>query len=124
MQTGKHRQFSVRLMLWTAILPVVVLTLSVMTAEAEYKGKYPYKVGTTVGMIADIVKEVVGDKGEVTNIIGTGVDPHLLIRLAAMLRFCSNRTSYFMPVFCWKDKCRTFSLKFRADAPYMQSRSC
>jgi manganese/zinc/iron transport system substrate-binding protein len=44
---------------------------------AEYNGKYPYKVGTTVGMVADIVKQVAGDKSDVTNIIGTGVDPHL-----------------------------------------------
>jgi manganese/zinc/iron transport system substrate-binding protein len=46
-------------------------------AGAGYQGKYPYKVGTTVGMIADIVKQVAGDRARVTNIIGTGVDPHL-----------------------------------------------
>ncbi len=77
MQTAKPGQFSVKVMLWTTMLSLVVMALLVMPAKAEYKGKYPYKVGTTVGMIADIIKEVVGDKGEVTNIIGTGVDPHL-----------------------------------------------
>jgi manganese/zinc/iron transport system substrate-binding protein len=46
-------------------------------ASAAYKGKYPYKVGTTVGMVADIIKQVAGDKASVTNIIGTGVDPHV-----------------------------------------------
>ena len=46
-------------------------------AGAAYRGKYPYKVGTTVGMVADIVKQVAGDKANVTNIIGTGVDPYL-----------------------------------------------
>lgn len=47
------------------------------TRGAEYKGKYPYKVGATTGMVADIVKEVAGENGEVTNIIGSGVDPHI-----------------------------------------------
>ncbi len=77
MQVAMHGKYPVKMMLWTAFLSIVVFTSSVTTAEAEYKGKYPYKVGTTVGMIADIIKEVVGNKGEVTNIIGTGVDPHL-----------------------------------------------
>lgn len=38
---------------------------------------YPYKVTTTVGMVTDIVKQVAGDRAEVTGIIGEGVDPHL-----------------------------------------------
>ncbi len=38
---------------------------------------YPYKVTATVGMVADIVRQVAGDKAEVQNIIGEGVDPHL-----------------------------------------------
>jgi manganese/zinc/iron transport system substrate-binding protein len=44
---------------------------------ADFKGSYPIKVGTTVGMVADIVKEVAGNKAVVTNIIGAGVDPHV-----------------------------------------------
>jgi manganese/zinc/iron transport system substrate-binding protein len=35
------------------------------------------KVGTTVGMVADIIREVGGDKAEVKNIIGSGIDPHV-----------------------------------------------
>ena len=62
---------------WHVILFVLVLILPAQPISAEYKGKYPYKVGTTVGMIADIIKQVAGDKAKVTNIIGTGVDPHL-----------------------------------------------
>ncbi len=77
MQVAIYGKYPVKMMLWTAFLLIVVFFSSVAPAEAEYKGKYPYKVGTTVGMIADIIKEVVRDKGEVTNIIGTGVDPHL-----------------------------------------------
>jgi len=44
---------------------------------AVFKGSYPIKVGTTVGMVADIVKEVAGSQAVVTNIIGAGVDPHV-----------------------------------------------
>ena len=67
------------LKLFLLIFPAVslILVLSAAPVGAEYKGKYPYKIGTTVGMIADIVKEVAGDKARVTNVIGTGVDPHL-----------------------------------------------
>ncbi len=32
---------------------------------------------TTVGMIADVTREIVGDKREVINIIGEGTDPHV-----------------------------------------------
>ena len=46
-------------------------------AAATFKGTYPYRAATTVGMVADIVKNVAGDKAEVTNIIGSGVDPHV-----------------------------------------------
>lgn len=37
----------------------------------------PLEVAATVGMIADIVREVAGDRAEVKGIIGEGVDPHL-----------------------------------------------
>jgi manganese/zinc/iron transport system substrate-binding protein len=56
---------------------VAVLVLTCHDASAAYRGKYPYKVAATVGMVADIVRQVAGDKAEVTNIIGTGVDPHV-----------------------------------------------
>jgi manganese/zinc/iron transport system substrate-binding protein len=35
------------------------------------------KVAATVGMVADIVKEVAGDKAALKNIIGSGIDPHV-----------------------------------------------
>jgi manganese/zinc/iron transport system substrate-binding protein len=35
------------------------------------------KVAATVGMVADIVREVAGEKADVTHIIGSGVDPHV-----------------------------------------------
>jgi manganese/zinc/iron transport system substrate-binding protein len=36
-----------------------------------------YEIATTVGMIADIVRNVAGDHAQVEGIIGEGVDPHL-----------------------------------------------
>ncbi len=35
------------------------------------------KIVTTVGMLTDIVREVVGDRGEVIGLLSEGVDPHL-----------------------------------------------
>jgi manganese/zinc/iron transport system substrate-binding protein len=46
-------------------------------AGAEYKGKYPYKTAATVGMLADILRNVAAEKTEVAQIIGAGVDPHV-----------------------------------------------
>lgn len=37
----------------------------------------PYKIVCTIGMIADIVRNVAGDRAQVEGIIGEGVDPHL-----------------------------------------------
>jgi manganese/zinc/iron transport system substrate-binding protein len=36
----------------------------------------PYPVTTTVSMITDITRNIVGKKGEVTGLMGAGVDPH------------------------------------------------
>lgn len=46
-------------------------------AVAVYQGEYPYHVVTTCGMVTDIVRQVVGDRGEVIGLMGEGVDPHL-----------------------------------------------
>lgn len=62
---------------WFAPLLCFLAVLCGTTAEADYKGRYPYKAAATVGMVADIVKMVAADKADVTNIIGTGVDPHV-----------------------------------------------
>jgi manganese/zinc/iron transport system substrate-binding protein len=37
----------------------------------------PYKITCTVGMVADIVREIAGEKAVVSHIIGESVDPHL-----------------------------------------------
>jgi manganese/zinc/iron transport system substrate-binding protein len=64
--------FLAMLLIGTALFP----TLFSGEVFAQHKGPYSYKVATTVGMVADIVKQVAGEKAEVTNIIGAGVDPH------------------------------------------------
>ena len=47
------------------------------TAETSGDEALPYHIVTTVGMITDVVKEVAGDRANVTGLIGEGVDPHL-----------------------------------------------
>ena len=48
-------------------------------AVGEAALEYPYRISATTGMVADIVRQVAGDRGEVTSIIGEGVDPHLYV---------------------------------------------
>jgi manganese/zinc/iron transport system substrate-binding protein len=40
-------------------------------------GESVWQVVTTTGMVTDIVKEVAGERAEVTALMGAGVDPHL-----------------------------------------------
>jgi len=62
----------------TIILGMVLGTTSGCERVPAAKAPaYPYKVTATVGMVADIVRQVAGDKAVVENIIGEGVDPHL-----------------------------------------------
>ncbi|RME40801.1 MAG: manganese transporter [Planctomycetota bacterium] len=46
------------------------------TAAAEAP-KRPLRIVCTTGMIADIVAQVVGERGKVESLMGPGVDPHL-----------------------------------------------
>ncbi len=55
----------------------VVLSMLPGVSRAAYEGGYPYRIGATVGMVGDIARAVAGDKGEVTFVIGAGVDPHV-----------------------------------------------
>jgi manganese/zinc/iron transport system substrate-binding protein len=64
-----------------SIMVMVIFLIAWVAAApslaATFQKHYPMRVGTTVGMVADIVREVAGDKAEVKNIIGSGVDPHV-----------------------------------------------
>lgn len=42
-----------------------------------FSGKYPIQAVATVGMVADVVRNVGGEHVEVTQLMGPGVDPHL-----------------------------------------------
>jgi manganese/zinc/iron transport system substrate-binding protein len=55
----------------------IVQTAAAPSLAATFQKDYPIKVGTTVGMVGDIVREVAGDKAVVKNIIGSGIDPHV-----------------------------------------------
>ena len=48
-------------------------------AAAEAARRFPYRITATTGMVADIVRQVAGDRGTVVSIIGEGVDPHLYV---------------------------------------------
>ena len=60
------------ILLFLAALP---LSLSSCKNEPETTGSY--RTVATVGMIADVVRHIAGDKTEVEGLIGEGVDPHL-----------------------------------------------
>ncbi|HEX8835019.1 MAG TPA: zinc ABC transporter substrate-binding protein [Abditibacteriaceae bacterium] len=45
--------------------------------DAVYRGNGPIKITVTTGMIADIVRNVGGERVQVTALMGPGVDPHL-----------------------------------------------
>ncbi len=46
-------------------------------ATVTFAGKYPIKATVTVGMVADLVREIGGPHVKVTQLMGAGVDPHL-----------------------------------------------
>lgn len=57
---------------------VVLVGLFLVTAvPVRGEAVEPYEVVCTVGMIADVAREVVGDRGRVRGLIGEGIDPHL-----------------------------------------------
>ncbi len=69
--------------LFRGILAILFLALLLPACSRENQGdsgaptEYPIKVAATVGMVADIVRNVTGEKATVEGIIGEGVDPHL-----------------------------------------------
>ena len=74
-----------RLVVRLVMAPIAIATMALSGASCSNENTvlslenrtYPYKIAATVGMVADIVAQVAGDKATVNGIIGTGVDPHL-----------------------------------------------
>lgn len=53
------------------------LTIFVLMCSASAVWSAPLRVVCTTGMVADVVRNVAGDRADVTALIGEGVDPHL-----------------------------------------------
>lgn len=47
------------------------------TPSSKWSGEGTYTVVTTTAMVADIVRNVAGDRAKVRSLMGAGVDPHL-----------------------------------------------
>lgn len=62
---------------YVAILIGCKPTQTSATKVTTYAGKYPIATTVTVGMVADLVREIGGEQVEVTQLLGSGVDPHL-----------------------------------------------
>ncbi|MEJ6561051.1 MAG: zinc ABC transporter substrate-binding protein, partial [Akkermansiaceae bacterium] len=60
------------------LAPIALLSTSCVKKKVTTDGpkNYPFEITTTVGMIADVTREIAGEHAEVTNIIGEGIDPH------------------------------------------------
>lgn len=55
----------------------MVLSVGALAAAQPGRLQPPYKIVCTTGMVADIVRQVAGDKASVESLMGPGVDPHL-----------------------------------------------
>lgn len=73
-------------MIAASLLLVVVTGCSENGAAGDANAKRPLKIIATTGMVADLVKHVVGDCGEVVSLMGPGVDPHLFKPLLQHVR--------------------------------------
>jgi len=60
------------------LAPLILLTVSCVKKKSASEGPsdYPFKVTATIGMIADVAREIAGEHADVVNLIGEGIDPH------------------------------------------------
>ncbi len=56
---------------------VFVLVAVVVAGVSAALGGEPLRVVATTGMVADLVRNVAGERADVTGLMGSGVDPHL-----------------------------------------------
>lgn len=66
---------------WLLCLPLISTgckdSASRPSASSTYAGPYPIRATATVGMVADLVRQVGGKEVQVKQLLGSGVDPHL-----------------------------------------------
>ena len=80
----------------TMTLAAVTFLAVTASVHAEtFKGKYPIRIGATVGMVADVVRNVGGEHVAVTQLLGAGVDPHLYKASAGDVRRMSSAQAIF-----------------------------
>lgn len=70
-----NRRF--RAFVGAALISLSGLFTSCTEETSVTSAEVPFEVTATVAMIADIVREVAGDRANVSGMIGSGVDPHL-----------------------------------------------
>ena len=67
--------------LWLAVLSLVLCTGcpsgESSSSQSGSTDAAPVNIVTTTGMVADLVRNVAGERAQVTGIMGEGVDPHL-----------------------------------------------
>src|SRR5690606_4623547 len=69
---------SMRRGLWLVLLGLVLSACGESSAPTPAaSGRQPMVIVATTGMIGDIVRRVVGERGDVKVLMGAGVDPHL-----------------------------------------------
>lgn len=71
--TISRRQFGV----WLLCLSMVSCSQPSTPTPTGSTGPKKLKIVTTVGMVTDIVRQVVGDRADVVGLLGEGTDPHL-----------------------------------------------
>jgi manganese/zinc/iron transport system substrate-binding protein len=62
---------------------------------AAFSGEYPINVVGTVGMVCDLVRSVGGDHIQVTQICGSGVDPHSYVPTPEDVKLIKNADIVF-----------------------------
>jgi len=57
-------------------MAVILLSTGAQSADAA-RARKPYTIVATTGMVADVARNVAGERAEVIQLMGSGVDPHL-----------------------------------------------
>jgi manganese/zinc/iron transport system substrate-binding protein len=73
LNTQNYKLDSTKIKLIISILAISAL----LAVRAHASDVSPLRVVATIGMVADAVREVGGDRVSITQLIGSGIDPHL-----------------------------------------------